>query len=332
MPSPAKAPSQSSRKFAWLAGVVVALCLLWTAGWFFFAAKIETHLPAVLAQIAGPGADAECAESDIRGYPFRFGLFCNTVAYTNTADGITATAGAFRSAAQFYRPGHAVAEIDGPLALTQSGLALRADWQLLKASVRAASDGIERGSMDAQAISFDIDGPELTQRLSLQADRMTVHARRNETDLDIAAYGENLRNGIIAGLTAKAFTLEATLPGRSRLLEFPFTPLTGPFDAQLHRMAIEFDESSALEITGPIQIDADGQITGDLELTVRNLQKFSELAARFNPESAELLDQVGPLVAALDMKPGDDAVTLPLTVRNNMVSLGMFPLGELPSF
>lgn len=332
MPSPAKAPSPSSRKFAWLAGMIVAGCLLWTAGWFFFAAKIENHLPAVLAQIAGPGADAECTESDIRGYPFRFGLFCDTVAYTNTADGITATAGAFRSAAQFYRPGHAVAEIDGPLALTQSGLALRADWQLLKASVRAASDGLERGSIEAQTVSFDIDGPELTQRLSLQADRITMHARRNEADLDIAAYGENLRNGIIAGLTAKAFTLEATLPGKSSLLEVPFTPLQVPFDAVLHRVAIEFDEVSSLEVAGPIQVGADGLISGDLELTASNLQQLSELAARSNPEIAELLGQIGPLIAALDLKPGDDAVTLPLTIRNNMVSLGMFPLGELPSF
>ena len=332
MPSPAHASSPTSRKFAWLAGAIIAGGLLWSIGWFFFAAKIENHLPATLAQIVGPDASAECAQAEVRGYPFRVGLFCETLSYTNTAESITATAGAFRSAAQFYRPQHVVAEIDGPLVLDDSGLVLRADWQVLQASAQAVTDGLDRGSIDARNTSLDIDGAGLTQRLALQADRMTAHARRNGADLDIAAYGENLRNSLIAGLSAKAFAFEATLSGKSGLLQIPLTPLHGPLDVMLHRMAIEFDETSSLELTGLVQISADDRISGNLELTVSNLQLFSEIAASFNPDIAGLLSRFGPMIAALDTKPGDNATTLPLTIRNNQVSLGIIPLGELPSF
>ena len=332
MPSPAHASSPASRKFAWLAAAIVAGILLWTAGWYFFAAKIEQQLPATLAQIVGADASAECTQADVRGYPFRVGLFCENLSYTNTVDGISATAGAFRSAAQFYRPQHVVAEIDGPLVLDNSGLVLRADWQVLQASAQAVSDGLDRGSIDARNTSIDIDGAGLTQRLAVQADRMTAHARRNGADLDIAAYGENLRNSLIAGLSAKAFAFEATLSGKSGLLQIPLTPLHGPFDAMLHRISIEFDETSSFELAGPVQIGADGRVSGNLELTVSNLQLFSELAADFNPQIAELLRQFGPVIAALDTKPGDDATTLPLTIRSNQVSLGFIPLGELPSF
>lgn len=332
MPTPTHASSPSTRKFAWLAGVIIAGCLLWTIGWLYFATKVEDHLPETLAQIVGPDADAQCTNADVRGYPFRIGLFCDNLSYTNTSENITATTGAFRSAAQFYRPQHVVAEIDGPLVLNEQGLVLRADWELLQTSFHVTTDGLNRGSIDARNTSLDIDGTGLSQRLAMQADRMTAHARRNGADLDIAAYGENLRNGLIAGLDAKAFTFEATLTGKSNLLQIPLTPLHGPFDAMLHRISIEFDETSSLEITGPIQISADDRISANLELTISDLQLFSKIAAGFNPDIADLLSRFGPMIAALDTKPGDDATTLPLTIRNNQVSLGIIPLGELPSF
>ena len=332
MPSSANASSPVSRKFAWLAGAIVAAGILWTIGWYFFAAKIEDRLPSTLAQIVGPGATAECTNADVRGYPFRVGLFCEALSYTNAAEGITTTAGAFRSAAQIYRPQHAVAEVDGPLVLDASGLTLRADWQLLQTSVQAVGDGLDRGSIDARNTSFDIDGTGLTQRLALQADRITAHARRNGVDLDVAAYSENLRNTLVAGLNAKAFAFEATLYGQSDMLRVPFTPLNGPFAAVLHRVTIEFDATSSLELAGPLQVGANGRLSGNLELTISNVQQLSELVAGFNPESADLIGRFGPMIAALDTRPGDDATTLPLTISNGQVSLGIIPLGELPAF
>jgi hypothetical protein len=56
---------------------------------------------------------------------------------------------------------------------------------------------------------------------------------------------------------------------------------------QLHRMLIELEEGAALEITGPAQIGDDGLISGDLSLTIRNQQRFAELAARIDPDSGK---------------------------------------------
>tara|TARA_R110000787_G_scaffold246851_1_gene352595 strand:+ start:85 stop:1095 length:1011 start_codon:yes stop_codon:yes gene_type:complete len=332
MPSSANGQSPVSRKFAWLVGAMVTAGLLWTFGWFFFASRIEDQLPATLARIVGPGASADCAEAEVRGYPFRVGLFCETVSYANPAQRIVATSGAFRSAAQFYRPQHVVGEIDGPFMLDTSGLILRADWQLMQASVRAVSNGLDRGSIDARNTSVNIDGAGLTQRFALEADRVTAHARQNGPDLDIAVYGENLRNTLITGLGARSVTFEATLSDQSSLLQVPFAPLRGPFEGELHRVAIEFDETSTLDMAGPVQVSADGRLTANLELTVSNLEQLSELVASLNPESAQLISRFGPMISALDVRPGDDATTLPLTIRNNQVSLGIIPLGELPAF
>lgn len=332
MPSPVQADRSSSRKFVWLGTAIVAGCLLWTLGWFLFADQIKDHLPESLARITGPNASAECTDADVRGYPFRFGLFCETLSYTNASDGVSASAGALRSAAQFYRPGHAVAEVDGPLVFASPNLAVRADWQLLKTSIRAVTDGLERGSIESRIVSFDLDGKGLSQRLAVQADRITAHARRNGPDLDVAVYGENLRNSLLTGLSAKSFTFEATLSGQAGLLQVPYTRPDGAFDAVLHSMAVALDDVSSLSISGPVQIDAAGLISGNLEVTVRNQQRLLELLASIDPDVAKLLNRLAPLIATLDIQPDSEGITLPLTIRSNELSLGIFPLGTLPAF
>tara|TARA_R110002020_G_scaffold198830_9_gene400129 strand:- start:11987 stop:12991 length:1005 start_codon:yes stop_codon:yes gene_type:complete len=334
MPSISPEPHSfsSSRKIGWLAAATVAGCVLWTIGWFLVAEKIEDNLPETMARISGPNASAGCARAEVRGYPFRFGLFCQTLSYGNTSEGVTVLSGALRSAAQFYRPGHVVAEIDGPLAITAPGLDARVDWQVLQTSVQAAPGGLNRGSLDVRNVRFDIDAAGLTRKFAIQADKIIAHGRKNGPDLDIALYGEQLQNNLVTKLVAKAFTLEATLPGQAGVLDAPYKPISGPFDVRFHRLAIELDDTSSLEISGPVQIGADGRLSGTLEVTVRNQKRFIELSTNISPEIANLFNRFAPVISSLDSKPGKDGITLPLTIENNRVSLGMFPLGQLPDF
>lgn len=334
MPSTPSGPSSShsSRKFGWLAAAIAAVCVMWSIGWLLVAVRMEDHLPEAAARMTGANAKANCENAEVRGYPFRFGLFCQTLSYANNAEGVTAISGAFRSAAQFYRPGHIVAEIDGPLAITAPGLDARIDWQALQTSIHAAPNGISRGSLDASIVSFDIDGAGLTQKLALQAGKINAHARKNSSDLDVALYAELLQNSLLAGLTAKSFTLEATLPGQAGSMEAPYVAIAAPFDLQLHRLAIELDDTSSIVVSGPVRIGVDRRISGNLEVTVRNQLRFMELATTMDPEIAKLLNRFGPLISKLDTRPDDEGVTLPLTIQNNRVALGVFPLGQLPDF
>lgn len=332
MPSTPTPPSRepASRRFAWLAIAVIAGCVLWTVGWFLFAAQIKTHLPAALSEIAGPDAHAECLTADVRGYPFRFGLFCDGFDYENSPRGISARAGAFRSAAQFYRPSHVVAEIDGPLTLTAPGLALSMDWQVLQASVRAELGGINRGSVDGKRVTADVDGAGIAQKMALQAERLTAHARKNGPDLDLAAYGDKLANSLIPPLRADSFALEATLIGKAGLLDAPYPKLLGAAEIRIHRLAAAFEESASVEISGPVSIDETGLISGDIELTLTNEQKLIDLAGQLDPELQRFLKGLAPMITSLDTKPEADGITLPLTLRRGQISLGMFPLGQLP--
>lgn len=331
MPSTLTGSRSTSIRFVWLAAAIVAGGALWTAGWFFIASNMESQLPAVFAEAAGPDGKAECEQPVVRGYPFRFGLFCDRFAYTDGSSGIAASAGALRSAAQFYRPGHVVAELDGPLTLTAPGLIGRVDWQLLQASVRASAAGLERGSIDGRGMSIDLDGNRLMQKITLQADRFTVHTRRNGPDLDIAAFGERLQSGLAAGFAAAAFALEATLPGQAAVLDIPNDPKGLPQRIVLHRATLDIDPTTSIGLSGPLEIDTAGQISGDLQLLIRNPERVSDLIAGFDGEWGQAARQIAPLAPAFDTAPDDDGVTLPVTIRAGLISIGVFALGRLPA-
>jgi hypothetical protein len=331
MPSNAPSSGSTARRFVWLAVGIVLFGVFWTIGWHLIANRIESHLPASLQQLAGQQAQAKCSNAQVRGYPFRFGLFCDSVGYRNAQAGLSAESGALRSAAQFYRPNHIVSEVDGPVVFSGSAGEGRIDWQALQTSIYATPGGLDRGSLDGRNISVDIDSADLSGKLGLRAERLTAHARKNGLDFDVAAYAEQVQSDLLSQIRAEKLTLEATLPNQAGLLDAPFRAPQGTYQMQLHRMLIELEEGAALEIAGPAQIGEDGLISGDLNLTIRNQQRFAELAARIDPDSGNLIANVAPMLGAFDTVPGDDAITVPLTVRNGALSMAFIPLGRLPA-
>ncbi|MEQ8481220.1 MAG: DUF2125 domain-containing protein [Hoeflea sp.] len=332
MPQETKPAGSKARRFVWLAAGIAVFGLAWTAGWHFVADRIEARLPLTLQQLAGQQARAECLNAEIRGYPFRFGLFCDRVSYDSVRSNLRAESGALRSAAQFYRPNHIVSELDGPLSFSGKAGEGRIDWRSLQSSMRLTPRGLDRGSLDSQKISIDIDSTALSSRFGIRADRVSAHARRNDLDADIAVYAEGVQGDMLDQAAFDRLTLEATLPGQATLFDVPLREPQGAFDVRLHRLLVEFDAGTSLEFSGPVQVDETRRISGNINVTVRNQENLAQLAARIDPQYAELIGNVAPMLGAFDTVEGDDAITVPLTIRNGAVSIGIIPLGRLPAF
>lgn len=332
MPHDTQPAGSRARRFVWLAVGIAVFGLAWTAGWHFVADRIETRLPLTLQQLAGQQAQAECANAEVRGYPFRFGLFCDRISYDSARSGLRAEGGALRSAAQFYRPNHIVSELDGPFSFSGQAGEGRIDWRSLQSSVRLTRRGLDRGSLESQNISIDVDSTAMSSRLGLRAERLSAHARKNELDADFAVYAEGVQSTLLDQLAFDRLTLEATLPGQATLLDAPLRGPQGAFDVRLHRILVEVDDTTSLEISGPVRIDETRRISGDISVTARNLQDLAELIAHLDPQYAEIAGNIAPMLGAFDTVDGDDAITVPLTIRQNAVSIGFIPLGRLPAF
>ena len=84
-------PSPTGRKFLWLAAGIVFVIGLYSAGWFLAADQIQKRLTAYLTKGQSIGFSGECAEMEVRGFPFRLGLFCDKVRLDDTRRGASAS-------------------------------------------------------------------------------------------------------------------------------------------------------------------------------------------------------------------------------------------------
>jgi hypothetical protein len=186
-------PSPTGRKFLWLAAGIVFVGGLYSAGWFLAADQIQKRLTAYLTKGQAIGFSGECAEMEVRGFPFRLGLFCDKVRLDDTRRGASASFGALRTAAQVYQPGRAVLELDGPAEIRVSpGVTISADWTLLRASVAATLSGIDRTSLAYDNLTGTARSPLTGKGLGFGASHGELHLRQNGGNLDAALSIEKL--------------------------------------------------------------------------------------------------------------------------------------------
>src|ERR687897_740456 len=172
-----------SRRFFWLGVFVVVLFGGYSLGWFWLAGRLEAEAKTAITALNRDGVEADCANPTARGYPFRIGLYCDSVAFSDAAKGISLSAGSFRSAGQIYDPMRLVAELDGPASIDSAKAgAFALTWDNLRASARLSSPLPQRISLEGAGLRAETgDGGAL-----LAAERFEAHLRPNEQNLDVA--------------------------------------------------------------------------------------------------------------------------------------------------
>ncbi|TDH34824.1 DUF2125 domain-containing protein [Pseudohoeflea suaedae] len=326
-----KGTSRQSRRILWLGLAVVLACALYTVGWYVFAGQIEKRLPALFALTERQGARTECANANVRGYPFRIGIFCDKTSVDFARDNMKLKAGALRSAAQVYNPWHVVSELDGPASLTgDNGLSARADWQLLHASTIFAGDGVDRASLEGKGATLALESADLPVTISGESSRFAAHVRRNAGDLDIAVETDDFSSPLT--LDTRHFSLAATVLGAADFLKEGARPDMRGKTVRLHDLSSEFAAGGTVSLSGDLAFGADGLANGDLKIRLGDYQAVAARIGEVQPDLARQITQFAPILLALDIEPDDgpDTVTLPLTIRNGNAAVGLLPLGRIP--
>lgn len=325
------ATSAPGRRIVWLGLAVVISCALYTAGWYFFAGRMQERLPALFALTERQGVRTECTNATVTGFPFRIGVFCDRTTIDFARDNMRLKAGALRTAAQVYNPRHVVSELDGPISLTgDDGLNARADWQLLHASTIFADDGVERASLEGTRTTVSIDGPNLPITFTGESSRFAAHVRRNAADLDLVLETDDFSSPLT--LDTKHFALEATVTDAANFLREGARPDLRGRTIRLHRMESEFAEGGIVDLSGNLAIAANGLASGELKIRLSDYQAVADRIGEIQPELADQISRFAPLLTALDTEPddGNDTITLPLTIRDGNASIGILPLGRIP--
>jgi hypothetical protein len=322
-----------SRRMKWLAAGIVVLAAAYSGAWYWIAGEIDAEVRQAIAGEEAQGRTVNCENSTVRGYPFRLGLFCDSVGLRLPAEGINLSAGALRSAAQVYAPGHVVTELDGPAFIDIPDLRpLRLDWELLHASLIHSAGEPERVSVEAKAMAVGQREAGDNTVPVLKFDQGETHVRIVGEALDIASSGEGLVIAVstLAGIPKAAFRVEASLPGGAPLIRGQMADKSHPLRGQtfdLRDVTLSFPEREAsISLKGTAAIDARGLADGTIELRFTKPEVLGEAVRIAFPQAAPQIDPViGGLTAI-----AQTGAPVTITLTKGKISAGLFPLGELP--
>lgn len=341
MASTGKSPVSPSgpnygRRIKWLGIFALALAAAWTAAWFWLAGLGETRVDAALASVNAQGRPFACDNRSIKGYPFRLGLFCDSIRFEDPSRGVRVSASALRTAAQVYNPWHLIAELDGPALIDAPGLQpLEINWSLLHASVRANKPLPDRVSVESKGLDVGLRIEAGAVARAIAADYAAGHMRREDKDVAFAgeAGGLSIDPAITPGRTIPLLSASYDMVLKDGLRILGARPkdiraaLRGA-SGEIRSMVVIFTQGGEARIAGPVSLDAAGLIDGDITVTFKDGDELGAALAKAIPEAASVIK---PALSAAAMAAGKDRqASLTLTIRKGKVSAGFFPIGNIP--
>lgn len=318
-----------TRRFFWFAMLILLAIAAYTAFWYYSAGRVEAQTRAVLDELNSDGVRANCEEPQVRGYPFRIGLFCNSVVYVDARGGVGFRAGAFRSAAQIYDPQHIVGELDGPAVIEIPGLrAIEADWETMQASLRLAGSEPQRLSVQGKSLEVESGPARAAEGSMLHFGTAEFHLRPNGTDLDAALRFSGLRLGepIVPGEGDAApldGLVDLTVIGGAE--PGAFDDGLRNLEATIRSLSVRTPEGAGATLSGAASVDEFGLIDADLQLAVEDPQALGRFLADIFPERESEIAMSMTAISAMGDRP-----VLPLSIDKGDVSLGFLSLGEIP--
>ena len=329
----ASSQSGTAKKFLWLAIAILVVIGLYTAGWFYAAEKLKQTVLNVISPSQARSVSGECGDIAFKGYPFRIGLFCSKVTVDDSQNGVSASLGELRSAAQVYNPGHIVWELDSPAEIRSAhGLTVSAEWKNMQSSIVTKLKGIDRSSLVIDGLKAQAVSSVTGQTIDFDAVKTEMHLRQNGADLDGAITLTDSATVIkdwpqvLPRLDA---ILDVTLAGKAGMVDG--TDKSGLYgtSGELRRLVADIGEGRTMRITGPFSFDNEGYLSGQFKLEIEKLGAWSDNAKQAFPQLQSTIETARKLLRALAS--GADRASVDLVVDHGRATIsGFIPLGKIP--
>lgn len=326
--SDSQKPRRLGHRMFWLALTIIVMIAAYVAGWYYVADRVHAEVTGTVAGLNSDGRRANCENTEIRGFPFRIGVFCRTVLYEDARAGVGFRARELRSAAQVYAPQRIVAELDGPALVEFPGInAVDVNWTSLRASARLANPVPDRVSIEVEDLRADLASYPPEGDSLIAVDSAEFHMRPNGPDLDLAILFAGLRTDPAAtgGNLLPAVQGQADLSINDAASGFAGAAGLRGRSGTVRALTVTFAGDEGARVSGPFEIDADGLIDARLDITVQDPTALAQTLGAAFPALRGQINAAFSGLAALGDEP-----TLPLTITRGNARLGFLSLGEIP--
>jgi hypothetical protein len=324
-----KPPYNAGRRIRLLALGIVAAGIGYSYGWHWLAGRVGAEADRMVAEEQARGTAIDCADREVRGYPFRLEVFCTSFDVARPADGLTVKAGGFRTAAQVYEPRNIIAELDSPVTVTSDFAgAMKFDWTLAQASAVLDDPVPQHASAVVDDLTVGFAGIER----ALAAAHAETHLRRVEDNVDLAWRYEGLviDAGLAGGRHLPALSGDAnmTIKNGVALAAGGVQSLRG-VSGEIHRLALLLTPERGLLVSGPFEIGMDGRVNATLDVFLVDPAGFAQELKPVFPEYSSQFDAF----AAMPQKAGPDGtpeLKLPVRITDGNAVIGFIPVGTIP--
>lgn len=320
------------KKGIFLIIIILLLVCGWSAGWFFVVDKVETEIAKAKDRLEQTGGKVECANQTSSGYPFRISISCDQFEIERGASGFKANG--LKSAAQAYQPNNILLELNSPGEFTQpNGVPLNLEWSSMRSNLKA-------GLSKLNAISFqtkNLTASPQTGDQPMAVSDLQYHERlQGENDLDIAIAMINVKDALLGPFGRHDFDFRTEVSIANIHSEFSKNRSLGALiktrdvETQIQRLHVVMADGGGVKISGPASFSPQGVITAKLDIEISDLDKLLALAIQSNPRGEREIKQAGQAIKLLAKADENGVRKFSFAVDQNVMKLGLIPLGRLP--
>ncbi|MCM2475221.1 DUF2125 domain-containing protein [Rhizobium sp. CG5] len=323
-----------STKVLRLGVVVFLLTAAYCAAWYYAAGLITARVERLLDGDNRFAAVVDCQNRDLRGFPFRFGLFCSSVEIDDVSRGISGSFGELRTAALVYQPGKILWELEGPgMIRSADGLTIASQWSRLRSSLHTGFSGMSSGSTVIDDLKTSITMSFAGQTLDITVPHGEVHTRRAGDDLDGALLIKDTQfslRDVAQTLPPVSASIDFTVADRAMVLDYGRKSPVGfrGTKGEIRSLVVDLGQGRVLTVAGPVSIAEDGLLSGTLRLEIEGIDGWRDQVRAAFPEIEDMANLAAKVLKA--MSGGDDKGNVTLTVTDGDMTLGFIPIGRLP--
>ena len=310
---------ETSRRSRWIVApllLVLVLAAAWTGFWFYAARAADRMIAAWIEREAKVGRVYTCASRTIGGYPFRIEARCTDpiVELRGGTAPIVIKARQILAVAQVYQPDLVIAEVTGPMTVTEPGERRR--WPATGLCCRRACGACRRRSSAShwwcRARSWNGRARRMPEPV-MRAERIEFHVRRSsnprQRQARLRSRGAR-RGGLVPAwpaLAARPLNAEATavLSGVSDLSPMPVAARLREWQSAGGRLAItaiRLQQGDAVAVAkGDLGLSPRGRLDGALTITAAGFDELARMLGLPTPRKGGVKPvywQVSPFSAA----------------------------------
>lgn len=337
MPRQKSARRRRGGRSAFLLAVLVLAGLVWS-GYWYAAYRMADYAVADSGTLSALGI--RCDDRGLGGFPLQVDLSCRRI--SAAAGAVSLTGGRLEATAPLYRPGRVAAELASPVRFEAPGLGLSlgATWKAAKGVADAGLSGLSTVAADISDLSLRLDDAGYTllevsaERLSaaLTPDAGTPDALRLDLTADRLSLGGP--DGPFPRLSGEG---TVTLLGAGEAIGTNPGDMIARWLAAGGRFTVKQARLAAGDVTawaeGPMAMDADGALTGELTVRFQGREQLETLAAALFPRYRSIAKQLVQGIVALSrtVSTPDGVVNeVRLTFDQGKVSVGFIPILTIP--